>query len=108
LLGVSFSTSAKSDFMHNSNDSNTTEHNRIISNAQNTTALQPSVRTVGIRRLLVTNKGMSGLPQHKPLKRSTANTTVSNKDFGYNMTEGAQIQTISTKEICVELFNVFM
>ena len=44
--------------MHKSNHSNTAKNNCIISNAQNTTA-KPSVC---VRRLLVTNKGLSGLP----------------------------------------------
>ena len=51
-------------------------------------------------------QGTVGSPKCKPLPRSTANTTASNKYFRYNFTEGAQLQNTSTNEIFTELLHV--
>jgi hypothetical protein len=80
--------------MHKSNHNNTTENNCIISNAQNTTA-QPNVCTSASGH----KQGTVGSPQRKPLPRSTANTTASNKYFRYNFTENSQLQNTGTNGI---------
>jgi hypothetical protein len=69
LLGVSFVTSPQSHLCTSLAIQNTTENNRIISYAQNTTAFQANVFLTGIRRLLV------GFLQSK-LSRSTGNSWV--------------------------------
>jgi len=88
LLGVSFITSVKSNFMHKSNPSNSTENNCIISNAQNTTA-QPNVCASASGH----KQGTVGSPQQKPLP-TTANTTASNKYLRCNFTENAQLHKL--------------
>ena len=59
LLGVSFVRSLKPNLCTAQTTQNTTQNNCIISNAQNTTALQPNVYLAANHRLLVTNKGQS-------------------------------------------------
>jgi hypothetical protein len=62
LLDVSLTTNVQPNLHTALTTQNTTEHNCIVSNAQNTTALQSSVLSTGIHRLLVTNKGRSSIP----------------------------------------------
>jgi len=50
------------DFIHSSNKTNTTESNRIMSHAQNTTEVQPNVFLTWTHRLLGTDKERLAFP----------------------------------------------
>jgi hypothetical protein len=63
LLGVSFKTSLKTNLRIVLTTYNTTENKCITSNAQNTTAFQPSVFLAGIHQSLVANKCRSDFPR---------------------------------------------
>jgi hypothetical protein len=80
MLGFSFMTSQESYLYTTVTRKSSTENNCVMSNAQNTTALQANVFLIRIHRLVV-RKGKVGFRQRKPNPSSTANSTISNSTY---------------------------
>jgi hypothetical protein len=62
LLGFTFVTGLKSNLRTPLTTRNSTEHNCIISHAQNTSSLQANAFLTGLYQLMVTNKARSAFP----------------------------------------------
>jgi hypothetical protein len=76
FLDVSFITRLTWSFCIALASENITNNNCITLHSQNTTALRPNQFTIGIRRLLVTNKGRSAFPRTNNWLESTAHSRV--------------------------------
>jgi len=77
MLHVSLTTSLKPRLRTAQTTQNTIENNCTISQAQNTTALQPNVFLTGIHRLMVRDNRRPAFPTVNTLPMSTTNTSVS-------------------------------